>query len=157
MWLVGGDRQKFEHHPLTAAQVAALCDAIAGEGYSTPKSKRSRRSVPPPWLAERLHAYWSQPIDMTGFYRRIFRTALEAIGLAVSAPPRTVDRKMLPADRGVRVHDLRHSFATMHLMAGTHFTQISKWLGHSTFTLTRNTYGDWTPEEDAANVNHLLS
>ena len=43
----------------------------------------------------------------------------------------------------------------MHLMAGTHFMQVSKWLGHSTFTLTLNTYGDWIPEEDAAEINHL--
>jgi integrase len=42
--------------------------------------------------------------------------------------------------RGVRVHDLRDTFAVMHLMAGTHFTQVSKWLGHSTFTLTLNTH-----------------
>lgn len=25
--------------------------------------------------------------------------------------------------------------------------QVSKWLGHSTFTLTHDTYGDWIPEE----------
>jgi integrase len=94
---------------------------------------------------------WSQPIDMTGFYRRIFRPALEAIGLPASAPAKNGE----VAVRGVRVHDLRHSFAVMHLMAGTHFMQVSKWLGHSTFTLTLNTYGDWIPEEDAAEINHL--
>ncbi|MGY4648395.1 tyrosine-type recombinase/integrase [Mycobacterium sp. URHB0021] len=257
-----GDHARFEHHPLTAAQVAALCDAIAGEGIAdlpaypvyglmvallaytglraaenaglevrdlvfktapnqpvrasvqvrrtkdrrdggwltgTPKSKRSRRSVPlPPWLAERMHAYlatehpradepdaplwpgrtnaggwratrgenktvrreialdWSEPIDMTGFYRRIFRPALEAVGLPASTPAQTLpDGTPVPAERGVRLHDLRHSFATMHLMAGTHFMQVSKWLGHATYTLTLNTYGDWIPEEDAADVSHL--
>jgi integrase len=167
---------------------------------STPKSKRSRRSVPlPPWLAERLHAYlfgtadepavhprsenpeaplwpgrtnaggwrathgenrtrrrqtafdWSEPIDMTGFYRRIFRPALLAVGLPASAPAKDGE----PAERGVRVHDLRHSFATMHLRAGTHFMQVSKWLGHSTFTLTLNSYGDWIPEEDQDGINEL--
>jgi integrase len=40
-------------------------------------------------------------------------------------------------------------------MAGTHFMQVSRWLGHSTFTLTLNTYGDWIPEEDGGAVNHL--
>jgi integrase len=38
--------------------------------------------------------------------------------------------------QGVRLHDLRHTFATLQLSAGVHFTVVSKWLGHSTFTLT---------------------
>ncbi|MGY4648397.1 hypothetical protein ACVWWN_002193 [Mycobacterium sp. URHB0021] len=69
--------------------------------------------------------------------------------------PSTRATKDEPGTRGVRLHDLRHSFATMHLMAGTHFMQVSKWLGHATYTLTLNTYGDWIPEEDAADVSHL--
>jgi hypothetical protein len=27
--------------------------------------------------------------------------------------------------------------------------QVSKWLGHSTFTLTLDTYGDYIPDQDA--------
>ena len=38
---------------------------------------------------------------------------------------------------------LRHTFATMQLSAGVHFTQVSKWFGHSTYTLTLDVYGDW--------------
>ena len=156
---------------------------------STPKSKRSRRTVPlPPWLAERMRSYladehpratepnaplwpsrknggghraageryavpfdWSQPIAMGTFYETIFRPALVAVGLPASAP----EHDGQPATRGVRLHDLRHSFATMHLMSGTHFMQVSKWLGHSTFTLTLDTYGDWIPEEDGGGANLL--
>jgi len=33
--------------------------------------------------------------------------------------------------------------------------QVSKWLGHSTFTLTLNVYGDWIPEEDGGAANDL--
>lgn len=40
-------------------------------------------------------------------------------------------------------------------MAGTHFMQVSKWLGHATYTLTLNTFGDWIPDEDADDINHL--
>lgn len=40
-------------------------------------------------------------------------------------------------------------------MSGTHFMQVSKWLGHSTFTLTLNTYGDWIPDEDGGAANLL--
>jgi len=33
--------------------------------------------------------------------------------------------------------------------------QVSKWLGHSTFTLTLDVYGDYIPEEDGGAVNNL--
>ena len=37
---------------------------------------------------------------------------------------------------GVRLHDLRHSFALLQLSAGVHFMQVSQWLGHATYSLT---------------------
>ncbi len=33
--------------------------------------------------------------------------------------------------------------------------QVSKWLGHSTFTLTLDVYGDYIPEEDGGALNNL--
>ncbi|WP_231706549.1 MULTISPECIES: hypothetical protein [Tsukamurella] len=36
-----------------------------------------------------------------------------------------------------------------------HFMQVSRWLGHGTFTLTPDTYGDWIPEEDGGALNTL--
>jgi len=33
--------------------------------------------------------------------------------------------------------------------------QVSKWLGHSTFTLTLDTYGDYIPEQDGGALNEL--
>jgi integrase len=49
----------------------------------------------------------------------------------------------------------RHTFAVLQLSAGTHFMQVSKWLGHSTFTLTLDTYGDYIPEQDGGALNTL--
>jgi hypothetical protein len=34
--------------------------------------------------------------------------------------------------------------------------QVSKWLGHSTFTLTLDVYGDYIPEQDGGAANTLL-
>jgi integrase len=62
---------------------------------------------------------------------------------------------LVPAVEGVRLHDLRHTFATLQLSAGVHFMQVSKWLGHSTFTLTLDVYGDWIPEQDGGAANTL--
>jgi integrase len=52
-------------------------------------------------------------------------------------------------------HDFRHTFATLQLSSGVHFMQVSKWLGHSTFTLTLDMYGDWIPEADGGVANSL--
>ena len=60
-----------------------------------------------------------------------------------------------PAIHGVRLHDLRHSFAVLQLSAGTHFMQVSSGLANSTFTLTLNTYGDYIPEQDGGALNTL--
>ncbi|WP_431815706.1 tyrosine-type recombinase/integrase [Gordonia jacobaea] len=253
-----GDREKFQHRPLSAEQVGQLSGAVAGKvadaggralpaypeyalmveflAYSglraaensgleigdltfttrpgaegdttrctvrvartkdrkggawlttTPKSRKSRRTVPlPPWLSEKLRQYvaahpraneasaplwpsrrnggghraagqryavpldWSQPVFMGTFYDTILKPALEAVGLPASRPASA----SAPAQQGVRLHDLRHTFAVMQLMAGVHFMQVSRWMGHSTFTLTLDTYGDWIPEEDGGALNDL--
>lgn len=158
----------------------------------TPKSKKSRRTVPlPPWLATKLADYvadthphgnrvsagydasaalwpsrkngggyrakgqryavpldWSAPLTMGTFYDTIMKPALEAIDLPASRPA-TDDA---PAVRGVRLHDLRHTFAVLQLSAGVHFMQVSKWLGHSTYTLTLDVYGDYISEDDGGNT-----
>jgi integrase len=56
-----------------------------------------------------------------------------------------------PTTKGVRLHDLRHTAATLWLIAGVHFMQVSKWLGHSSYVLTLTTYGDYRPGEEAEN------
>ena len=33
--------------------------------------------------------------------------------------------------------------------------QVSKWLGHSTYTLTLDVYGDYIPEGDGGAINTL--
>lgn len=110
-----------------------------GGGY---RAKGARYAVP---------LDWSQPLAMGAFYDTIFKPAFEAVGLPASRPATATD----PAARGIRLHDLRHTFAVLQLSAGTHFMQVSKWLGHSTFTLTLDTYGDYIPEQDGGAANTL--
>ena len=43
----------------------------------------------------------------------------------------------------------------LQLSAGVHYMQVSKRLGHSTFTLTLDVYGDYVPEEDGGAANNL--
>jgi integrase len=73
------------------------------------------------------------PVDLDGWAKRVLRPALKAVDV-----------------EGIRLHDLRHTFAALQLSAGVHFMQVSKWLGHATYTLTLNTYGEWIPAEAVA-------
>ncbi|WP_457135490.1 tyrosine-type recombinase/integrase [Mycobacteroides abscessus] len=97
---------------------------------------------------------WDEPVDMGTFYRRIFRPALLALGLPASEParPATKDQPLRPAVTGTRLHDLRHTFATMQLSAEVHFMQVSKWLGHADYVVTMTVYAEWMPTEAAANT-----
>ena len=78
------------------------------------------------------------------------KPALEAIGLPASRParPATATAPLQPATSGVRLHDLRHTAAVLHLSAGMHFMRVSQLLGHATYTLTLDTYGDYIPQHD---------
>jgi integrase len=179
----------FAPGPKCTLKVVRTKDRKRGQWVTgTPKSKKSKRTVPlPDWLADRMANYlaehpradeptaplwpsrkngggyraqgqryavpldWSEPLAMSTFYDTIMKPALEAIGVPASRPA-TDDT---PAVRGVRLHDLRHTFAVLQLSAGTHFMQVSKWLGHSTFTLTLDVYGDYIPEQDGGVANNL--
>ena len=65
--------------------------------------------------------------------------------------PATGTELAQPATKGVRLHDLRHTAATLWLTASVHFMQVAKWLGHSSYALTLTTCGDYIPHEEATN------
>jgi integrase len=60
-----------------------------------------------------------------------------------------VKRAMLPA---IRLHDLRHTHATLALRAGIHPKVVSERLGHATISITLDTYSHAIPalQEEAA-------
>lgn len=56
-------------------------------------------------------------------------------------------------NRGRRVHDLRHTAATLWLTNGIDPKTVQAWLGHSTATLTLDTYSHWLgTDADAAAI-----
>lgn len=100
----------------------------AGWVVETPKTQRSRRTVPvPPTLMQQVLDFtqrkgsgpedyvWgrgSQPRDLARFYRRRFTPAARAAGLAP-----------------MRIHDLRHTYASLMSHQGHRMVEISKWMG----------------------------
>src|SRR5664280_1821571 len=69
---------------------------------------------------------------------------------------RAVKKSMLPS---IRLHDLRHTHATLALQAGIHPKVVSERLGHATVSITLDTYSHAIPamqEEAAALIAGLV-
>ena len=62
-----------------------------------------------------------------------------------------VKRALLPQ---IRLHDLRHTHATLALQAGVHPKVVSERLGHATVAITLDTYSHAIPamQEEAAQL-----
>lgn len=71
--------------------------------------------------------------------------------------PARLSSELVKAQRGVQVptlrfHDLRHTSATLDLLAGIHAKVVAEKLGHSSIAMTLDVYSSYLPSmgEDAA-------
>jgi integrase len=78
------------------------------------------------------------PLDLDNWRRRIFNKALEKAGL-----------------RRVRVHDLRHTFASLLIQDGVSLAYIRDQLGHYSISITVDTYGHLVPGANKEAVDAL--
>ncbi len=78
------------------------------------------------------------PIDVDNWRRRVFNKALEKASL-----------------RKIRIHDLRHSYATLRISKGDNIQDVSNQLGHHSVKLTLDVYSHWMPGKKKAEVDAL--
>jgi integrase len=57
--------------------------------------------------------------------------------------------------RQIRVHDLRHSYATIRLLKGHNVVDVSRQLGHTNPTITLKVYAHWVPGKFKSQVAEL--
>jgi integrase len=57
--------------------------------------------------------------------------------------------------RHIRIHDLRHSYATIRLLKGHNIGDVSYQLGHSDISTTYNVYTHWIPGKFKSEVDEL--
>ena len=121
-----------------------------------PKTRQSRRSLPmPPAVTAQLRAHRTRqteerlvagPAWQGGPWGLVFCTAtggpLDARHV-VYYFKRQLGRAGLP---DIRFHDLRHSCASLLLAQNVHPRVVMEILGHSTITMTMNTYAHVLPE-----------
>jgi integrase len=130
-WLVDDLREYLATHPRRDDPSAPLFPARYGR--NAPGVSREEAADP--------NAYnWAVPVEPGTLYASYFRPALAAVGLPAT------DTKA--GTRGVRLHDLRHTFAVLFLSAGAHYMQVSKWLGHESYVTTLTIYADYIDEAE---------
>lgn len=120
----------------------------------TPKTHAARSVALPGFLAESLGEYLGtvprsglvfpdsngSPLRVTNWHRRIFTPAAEAAGLV---PPK------------LRVHDLRHTAASLMISSGAGVKVVQTQLGHRSATMTLDRYAHLFPDELDALSNAL--
>jgi integrase len=57
--------------------------------------------------------------------------------------------------RQIRIHDLRHTYATTRLLRGHNIGDVSYQLGHSSIAMTYDVYGHWVPGHFKSEVDEL--
>ena len=108
------------------------------------KTKHSRRTVDlSPALVETLLAHPAGD-DPAADY--VFRSPLTGGPLDPDNVDRAFARHLALAELpAVRVHDLRHTHASLLVAAGVHPKAIQARMGHASITTTLNTYGHLMP------------
>lgn len=134
---------------------------------STPKTRRSRRAIeldPATVMALQEHRLaQEEERDLAGnlyggrdlVFARLNGDFLHPHSVSQGFS-RLVRRHRLPP---IRFHDLRHTSATLALAAGVHPKVVSERLGHSSVTITLDTYSHVVPtlqKEAAHMIAHVL-
>jgi integrase len=57
--------------------------------------------------------------------------------------------------RRVRIHDIRHSYATIRISSGHNIADVSRQLGHASIKITIDTYYHWLPSQHTSQVAEL--
>lgn len=107
--------------------------------FGTPKSHRTRTVMTPSWLADQLGAHLGDldprglvctapkggPMRASNFRRAVWAPALDAAGI----------------DPGLRMHDLRHTAASLMISSGASIKAVQRQLGHTSAAMTLDLYG----------------
>lgn len=147
-------------------QRALVSSNTKGMIFEDPKTKGSKRRIPvtvnvkealeryqkeQEWFADFLGDkfdneenllftnLWGKPVDTSNFTSRYFKKMLMQAEL----------------DREFSFHDLRHTHATLLLRQGINIKVISERLGHSTVTMTLDTYSHLMPDMQETAVKAL--
>lgn len=112
-----------------------------------PKTAKSRRSVPIPSGVVSLLSNYLDEVSPKDASEQLFTTAAGKLLHPDNFPTRVFKDVLKRAGltQGIRLYNLRHTCATLLLQAGVHPKVVSERLGHSSITLTLDTYRHLLP------------
>jgi integrase len=137
-------------------EITETLSEVAGKFHRVPPKTWEQRSIAiPPFIADLLAAHIGSyvatapesfvfttdagtPLRSANFRRQVWLPSIAAID-----------------QPGLRVHDLRHTCASLLISADAHPRHIKEHLGHSSITVTMNTYGHLY-EEDRDDIARRL-
>ena len=76
--------------------------------------------------------------ELNNWRNRLFNKALTKAGL-----------------RKIRIHDMRHTYATLRIAAGHNIANVSNQLGHHSVKLALDVYHHWVPGHSKSEVDEL--
>jgi integrase len=128
-----------------------------GRRVGEPKTARSRRRVELGAIAvEALRRHRAATASVGFVFASEKGTPLEPGNVLRRSFWPLLERAGLPR---VRLHDLRHTAATLHLAMGTHPKVVADLLGHASIAITLDTYSHAVPgiaQQAAADMDALL-
>ena len=106
------------------------------KGLSLSQKKEALRTGKP--LPKRVFAFVGSKVLNREPFRRALNGCLDSAGIS-----------------RIRIHDLRHSYATIRLLKGHNIGDVSYQLGHSSISITYDVYGHWMPGKFKSEVDEL--
>lgn len=131
----------FENKTLNISKT--LTSKVKGESYtiSSPKTKSSCRLLPIPQnVLNSLKSLYNNAMEYTDFKKDWF-----VFGNSLPFRETTIQNYKnkackLANVKQIRIHDFRHSCASLLINKGASIALVSKYLGHSNISITLNTY-----------------
>ena len=165
-----GLRRHDVNHTAGSLTVQRSLDRVDGTSvFKTPKTKRSRRTVLliTGFARERLARHMVEQekrFEALGLPAPTGETIVFDDGLGEPWCPNTFGlafaRIVKRNGLNLRLHDLRHGYATLGLQAGVNLKVVSESLGHSVIATTANLYSHVTPAllaDQAARIDALVT
>ena len=127
---------------------------------TTPKNAGSNRIISlPDQLVQSMTKYREY---QKAFCEKNNRTANFIFGYEDPLPSTSIERYMTQAAneagvKRIRIHDLRHSCASLLIHKGVSIVAVSRRLGHTSIEQTLNTYSHMMPDDQTAILNALNS
>ncbi len=127
----------------------------------TPKNGKTRRVDMSPQLAKVLRAYQTEckkkglALGLGQAPEYVFTNEKGGF-IDVNNWRKTFNKMLAKAElRRIRIHDTRHTYATLRITKGDNIADVSKQLGHHSVRLTLDVYYHWLPGNKKSEVDAL--